>query len=504
MSVRATTSLLAVLALAACATPEPPPPKVTAAPMVDLSTVSASAQSSPLAAVLPAALRAHAAAPSEAAALAAFYRARAFAPMWFDGGAFTGWRERAAPLLLGATSPPVHDDGSASVRAVQEIALSAAVLQVGTSGASTGDAGLDRLVAGFVAAVEAAAPAEPGLYAGQGEAITRYRAIVAAGGWPALPNGPALEPGDAAAALDILRRRLEIEGDLEPGASSGPTYDPVLVAAVERFQARHGLEVDGVVGPATRRALNVPAATRLAQLERSHARRAALALELGDRFVLVNIPAFELRYVRGGEVRHRARVVVGTPRHQTPVFSDTIEHLVFNPYWHVPASIAREELVHDFKKDAGAMAARGFQLIDSGGGVASPTTVDWASVSPAALPFRFRQGPGAANALGHVKFMFPNEHSVYLHDTPSRHLFARSARAFSHGCVRVEGPMTLAERLLETDGYSAEEVAAWVAARRTRTVHLRVPVPVHLVYLTAWTDDAGRVQFREDLYRRDV
>jgi murein L,D-transpeptidase YcbB/YkuD len=249
--------------------------------------------------------------------------------------------------------------------------------------------------------------------------------------------------------------------------------------------------------------LNVPAEARLAQLERAAAAVARLEPRLGERYVVVNLPAFELHYVRDATLRHRADVVVGSVEHPTPAFTDAIEYLTFNPYWHVPASIAREELVFDFKEDAAAMAARGFKLVDSGGGVADPTAVDWSAVEPAALPFRVRQGPGVGNALGRVKFMFPNEHAVYLHDTPSRHLFERASRAFSHGCVRVRDPLTLAELLLEPDGWGRDDVDGWVAAGATRRVRLTRPVPVHLVDITAWSDADGGVQFRADLYGRD-
>ena len=497
---------VALLVLAACArtpTPAPAPPPPAA---LEAAAVATSARQSPLVAELPPALvgAKSVLTAQEVTTLFAFYEARGFAPVWFDGGGYAPWRERFAAAL----APNVAGLATAETasRARREVALSVAATRV----AAAPDAfppEARTLAAAFAEAV--ATGAEEAVrrpaFGGHAAAITRYRTIVAAGGWPFLPPGETIEPGDAAPHLDVLRARLAASGDLMADAATDTTrYAGELVAAVQRFQARHGLAVDGVIGPATRAALNVPAEARLAQLEAAAAAAERLAERLGERYVMVNLPAFELRYVRDGEVRHRADVVVGSVADPTPAFADTIEHLVFNPYWHVPASIAREELVYDFKDDPAAMSARGYRLINSGGAVTDPTAVDWSTVDPSALPFRVRQGPGTANALGRVKFMFPNEHAIYLHDTPSRHLFERASRAFSHGCIRVRDPMALAERLLETDGWSRADIDRWVGAGTTRTVVLDRPVPVHLIYLTAWGEPDGRVQFRRDIYGRGV
>ncbi|NBB72039.1 MAG: L,D-transpeptidase family protein [Alphaproteobacteria bacterium] len=496
---------LVVLALAACARTPPPAPTPPASPPLDAAAIAPTARTSPLVAELPAALIAAAAAlePDAADDLFAFYAARNFAPVWFDGGALAPHRATLAP----ATATGADAPASGQARVDREVASSLAARRVAAGDAAPLAPAAHATAVAFERAVAAAAApsVEVAAFGGHARAVARYRTIAAAGGWPSLPAGATVEPGDSAADLDRLRRRLGVGGDLMLGAApAGDRYDPALVAAVKRFQSRHGLEADGVIGPATRRALNVPAATRLAQLEEAAAAVAELRTRLEDRYVLVNLPAFELRYVRGGEVRHRARVVVGSVENPTPAFADVIEHLIFNPYWHVPASIAREELVFDFKADAAAMAARGFELIDSGGAVAEPTAVDWNTVTPASLPYRVRQGPGAGNALGRVKFMFPNRYAIYLHDTPSRHLFERASRAFSHGCIRVRDPLTLAERLLETDGWGRGDIEGWIAAGRTRQVVLSRPVPVHLVYVRAWRDAAGRVQFRRDIYGRDA
>ncbi|MFP4361440.1 MAG: murein L,D-transpeptidase, partial [Alphaproteobacteria bacterium] len=491
---------------AACARapgPKTPPP---APPALDGAAVAAAARASPLVARLPAALVevGPALAADEASALVSFYAARDFAPVWFDGGAYAARREAFAASLAATTAAPAEPDtDDLAARADREVALSVAARRVAAEPRGH-DPAAQRLAVAFAQAVADVAPPPPETpFGGHAAAIARYRTIVAAGGWPTLPLAETVAPGETAPGLDRLRRRLRITGDLTAASAGGERYDAALVEAVKRFQARHGLAVDGVLGPATRRALNLSARTRLAQLERAAAARARTVPRPGDRYVMVNLPAFALRYVRDGAVRHRAAVVVGSVDDPTPVFTDAIEYLVFNPNWHVPARIAREELVFDFKEDAAAMAARGFRLVDSTGGVADPTTVDWAAVEPAALPFRIRQGPGSGNALGRVKFMFPNAHAVYLHDTPSRHLFDRPARAFSHGCIRVRHPLTLAERLLEADGWARADLERWVRTGATRHVALTEPVPVHLVYVTAWGDAQGRVQFRRDIYGRE-
>jgi murein L,D-transpeptidase YcbB/YkuD len=493
-------SAVALSALAACTAPPVQHRELATSPP-PLDRVSDAARTSPLAASMPAALLAPDTPmrPEETAALTAFYVERDYAPLWFDGGAYAAVRTRLAPALLGEAAGTAAP--SAAPSAAREVALSLAALRLDAT-AADGPA-VAALTGALARRIEAAAPAPADAvpFGGQRAAIARYRTIVAAGGWPVVPPGEPIEPGDRAPELDRLRERLAATGDLGPAAGHGDVYDAALVAAVERFQGRHGLAVDGVVGPATRRALNVPADERLAQLERARAVVADVRPRRGERYVVVNVPAFELRYVEAGEVALRSAVVVGSVDNPTPVFTDTIEYLVFNPYWHVPRRIAREELVFDFKEDPAAMAARGFQLVDAGGTATDPTRVDWTLIEPASLPFRVRQGPGSANALGRVKFMFPNEHAVYLHDTPARHLFERPARAFSHGCVRVAQPLALAERLLAAEGYGAEAIRDWVAADATRRVALGRPVPVHLIYVTAWMAD-GRVQFRPDLYDR--
>lgn len=503
---RTRTSYLALigLALAACAqTPE----QALRAPLTvptDPYATPAAALESPLIDALPKVL-ARTSAP-EGATLLAFYRGRGFAPVWHDGGPYAEARPRVVVTLVerGLVPPAPADGAAVDAVVLHEVALSAAALDLTVETTAGMDPGTLAMLDGLARAIRSAAPAEPVLpFAGQALGIERYGVIAAAGGWPSVPSGPNLEPGAIDDRVPVLRERLIASGDLADDGASGTLYDATLVAAVERFQARHGLRVDGEVGPATLGALNVPAKGRLAQLQQAATRYDAIARGLGQRFVMVNVPAFELQYVRGGDVRHRVDVIVGSRANPTVEFSDTIDHLVFNPFWHVPASIAREELIHDFREDAAGMVARGFQVVDASGTSVPATAVDWNEVPASRIPYRFRQGPGAANALGQVKFMFPNAHAIYLHDTPSKRLFDRPMRALSHGCIRVRDPLVLAERLLEVDGVDRDTIENWVGDGRNRRVGLANPVPVHLVYVTAWVEPDGTVHFRHDIYGRD-
>ncbi len=458
---------------------------------------------SPLAAGLPAAIEAWPG--PERLALQRFYTEREHRPVWFDDGEHADERASAVAEMRAARVEGVDaawaEPADVEARLAAEVGLTAALAR-----RLRADPDTDVLVVALADDLRAMqpTPARQPVYGAQEVGIERYRAIVRAGGWPTVPEGPTLDPGSIDPRVDALRDRLLVTGDLVPGTSAGPRYDPALVAALQRFQARHGLAVDGRVGPATLRALNVPATQRLEQLEGAEREKRALARLLGDRYVLVNLPAYELRYVEGGEVRHAADVVIGSVEYQTPIFSHSIDHLVFNPDWMVPRSIANRSLLPQFREDPVKMAAQGYRLLDGSGEAISPIVVDWDEVADGRLPYRVRQLPGPANALGEVKFMFPNEHAVYLHDTPTRSYFARSMRALSNGCVRVQDPMTLAELLLAPEGWDRRRIDDLVRSDRTRTVRLREPVAVHLAYITAWAEADGTVQFRNDVYGRET
>lgn len=339
------------------------------------------------------------------------------------------------------------------------------------------------------------------------QVLGRYRALAAGGGWPHLPDGPTLRVGDGSAAVPLLRRRLLREG-VEPVADAGSErFDVDLEDAVRRFQARHGLQVDGAVGPRTRAALNVPAAQRVEQLIANLERRRWLGDAPGRRQVRVNAAAFTLDAVEGDSVVLQMRVVVGRPYRPTPEFSDRIRYLVLNPYWEVPTRLAAQDKLPQIKRDPGYLASEHLRVLSGWGPEArelDPARIDWQRLR-GHVPYRLRQDPGPWNALGRIKFMFPNAHDVYLHDTPSRSLFAHAERSFSSGCIRVEQALALADWLLQDDPkWTPATLREAIDSGRTRTVNLRAPVPVHLLYWTAWVDREGRAHFRRDLYRRDA
>jgi len=286
------------------------------------------------------------------------------------------------------------------------------------------------------------------------------------------------------------------------------TFSPDLEAAVKRFQARHGLDEDGIVGAATMRALNVSAAARVRQIRLNMERWRWLPQDLGARHLIVNIAGFALRLVDHEQEIMRMRVVAGQPYRQTPVFSDTISYLVLNPYWHVPHRIAVEDKLPLIKQNPDYLAQQHMTLLRGWGAdaqVIDPATVDWSAVTADNFPYRLRQDPGPQNALGRVKFMFPNRHNVYLHDTPSRSLFTRAERSFSSGCIRLERPLALARYLLaDQSAWTAARIQQVLDTNVERTVPLKQKVPVHLQYWTAWAERDGTVHFRRDVYERDA
>ncbi len=314
------------------------------------------------------------------------------------------------------------------------------------------------------------------------EALATYRRIAASGGWHPIASGSTLKPGATDRRVAALRQRLVVSGDLAEGAAGGgEQYDAALVTAVKAFQDRHGLPADGVVGPTTVAALNVPVGARIEQIRATLERCRWVMNDLPDRFVLVNVAAFQLYFADHGRLKWNTRVVVGTPYTKTPIFRADMKYIVLNPTWTVPASIVRKEIVPGMRRDPNYLAKKGYKRV---GG-------------------QFVQPAGERNALGHIKLMFPNPHSVYLHDTPSKSFFNETSRTFSHGCVRVQKPVELAALALEDPAWTTSALEAAIATGKTRTIMLKEPVPVLIFYWTAAVDADGRVMFRPDVYKRD-
>jgi murein L,D-transpeptidase YcbB/YkuD len=343
-------------------------------------------------------------------------------------------------------------------------------------------------------------------YRAMRDGLARYRAIAASGGWPTVAEGPTLRPGDTDSRIQAMGRRLAVTGDLSDSALSAISdrYSPELEQAVRRFQARHGLDVDGVVGPGTLRAMNVSAAQRVRQLEINLERARWVLDDISDYFILVNIAGFRVYVVRDREIVWETRAQVGRPYRKSPVFRDEMKYLVLNPTWTAPYSIATRDLLPQIKQDPEFFETRGFDLLDRNGNRVNPSSVDWSGVTTNSFPYTLVQRPGPANAMGRVKFMFPNPHAVYLHDTPSRYLFDRADRTFSSGCIRIENPFELAEILLGPDGWDQERFSDVLDTKKERTVFLSQPVPVLLLYWTAQASPDGTVSFFPDVYQRDA
>lgn len=334
-----------------------------------------------------------------------------------------------------------------------------------------------------------------------------YRRIVDEGGWAPIGPGPRLVEGDTGSEITRLRERLRLTGDLPFSDGSG-RLDRELADALRRFQRRHGIEPSGELDDLTRAALDVPASRRLAQIERNLQAWDELDVRFGEQHVVVNVPEFVLRAYDGSDEVLEMKVVVGSEYdgHRTPSFSDAIEHVVFRPHWFVPQVMVEQEIVPRALSEPDWFEAQAFQIVEEAGPDAEPLPVTPDKLGAAADGrLRVRQVGGELNALGLVKFMFPNEHAVYLHDTPADHLFDKTRRVASHGCVRVEQPIPLAEFVLARAGepWTHERIhAAMHDGPVHQVVQLEDPMPIHLGYWTVWADETNGLQFRPDIYDR--
>jgi len=348
------------------------------------------------------------------------------------------------------------------------------------------------------------------IYPALRQSLAKYREILQRGGWKELTPGTTLHPGDQGERVLQLRVRLHASGDLGTESMGPPDFfDAGLEQAVRRFQRRHLLEDDGIVGRITLTALNVPVEQKIRKIRINMERLRWLNHGIPNEFIGVDLAGFYVFHWKDLDIKWSSAVQVGKPYHQTPIFRDTITYIDINPTWTVPMSITRKELAPRLlKAPLEYLEKHNMELLTPGGRPVDPGQVDWESLSARSFPYVLRQRPGPNNALGRIKFMFPNKYHVYLHDTPSKKLFSRTRRAFSHGCIRVENPLELGELLLagNHEGWSRARLEEVIRTRETRTVVLRQPMPILIIYLTAapdMIDPHGLIQFRPDIYHRD-
>jgi murein L,D-transpeptidase YcbB/YkuD len=526
--------------------PESPAPATVAAPAAALS---------PFAAALRAAI--------DDPQVLAFYQARDFAPLWADAtrtqALLTALRGADAHALPAARYAPDRLATLAPGEPATEAALTAAFLQYArdvSSGALEPRRVnrdikvrpprpeiatlLSRAAGEDMAALLASLPPQDPGYAALKREFERLTTLAVSADWGApVPAGPTLRRGESGPRVAILRERLARLGFVAPvvaapvapvvaaplataptaaapatATASAPaptaaasTFDAGLEAAVLEFQRAFGLIDDGAVGPATLAALNAGPAKRAGQIAVNLERARWMNRPLGDRRIMVNLPDYTVTLIDNDRVLFHERVVIGMTSRQTPEFSDEMEFLVLNPTWFVPRSIATKDLLPQLQQDPEAFLRRGMRLIRTDGAEmpADLASHDFSIYDANTFPYRIRQQPSDDNALGAVKFMFPNDDAIYLHDTPRRSLFNRDVRAFSSGCIRVRDPLRLAELLFEPQRPDARAfVDGVIATGRERTVYLDQPVPVHLIYRTAWVDETGALQLRGDVYGRDA
>lgn len=336
-------------------------------------------------------------------------------------------------------------------------------------------------------------------------AISQYEPFVAAGGWEEVPQETyQLSLGKSSAGVVALKRRLISSGDMPLVEYASDMFDQETDRALRVFQARHGLVVTGMVDEATWYALNVPASTRLQQLYLNYTRVQNMAAKLNPRYVVVNIPAATIEAVNDGMVEQRHTAVVGRVERATPIMASNIHQINFNPYWHVPKSLVRQDLTKYMMENPNYLTEQNIFIYDGSGNKIDPQTINWAAITDAQVNYMYRQEPGAANSMGHCKINFYNPYDCYLHDTPSKALFGENARFHSSGCVRVEGVNQLVNWLLRDNGdWDQNKVDTTFDALQRLDVEVKAKVPIHTTYITAWANKQGTVSFRDDVYKFD-
>lgn len=337
------------------------------------------------------------------------------------------------------------------------------------------------------------------------KALVSYEKAAKKQSWPLVPKiTKKFEKGDEGDEIAALRTRLQASGELRKKKSRNKKlFDDDLVTALKVFQKNHGLNPDGVFGPNTAEALNQSIEYRLAQIKVNLERFKTMPRDWGEKFVLINIPDYKVRIFENNREKIAVRSIVGNPEWHTPLFSDEVEFIVINPEWHVPINIVRKEMLGEIQRDPNYLKNKNFKVsknIDGKVTLVDSTSIDWSQTKPG--DYHFSQRSGGGNSLGRLKFLFPNKHDVYMHDTPGKTLFERDIRAFSHGCVRVDEPLKLAEYFLgfNEQKWDAEKIKKAIANGQTQTVKLDKKIPIHIIYVTAWVDDDGDLQFRKDIY----
>lgn len=336
-------------------------------------------------------------------------------------------------------------------------------------------------------------------------ALKRYRQIAASGGWESIATGITIKPGMSDARVPGIRQRLILTGDLSGDGEASVSYDAALVQAVMKFQYRHGMKIDGLVGNETIKAMNIPVEDKIEKIRINLERSRWVLHDLPEKFVLADIAGFTVSYYLNGKVIWNTRAQVGQPFRKTPIFKSNIRYLVFNPTWTVPPTILEEDILPKVHQDPGYLKRKNLSVLDFSGNPVDESTIDWSAYPDTKFPYMLRQDPGPGGALGRIKFMFPNEYSVYLHDTPYRSLFENNERAYSSGCIRIEKPYELTALLLDNPKqWNTISITKAIDSLKTANVSLPQPVTIILFYWTTTIDDNGNILFKPDIYERDA